>query len=123
METIKGAKILRASERDVKDFDWGQLTWYASGPLDNADEMTVGICVIKPGERNPRHSHPNCEEVLYVLEGKITHSIDDEEVILRAGDAITVPPHIAHDARNIGDSDCVLLVSFSTADREMEPEA
>ncbi len=53
---------------------WGTLTWYAE--LGNSGDMTVGRCVIRPGAANPLHSHPNCSEVLVVMQGRIAHTAD-----------------------------------------------
>lgn len=117
------ATILRAEECERVEADWGTLTWFAGGQLGNSDEMTVGKCVIKPGCSNPPHSHPNCSEVLVVSEGRIAHAIEDgKEVELGEGDVITIPPELPHNARNIGNSDAVLLIAFSSADREAEGE-
>ena len=58
-----------ASEADAERIaeDWGNLHWLASKGIGNADGVTVGRVVIKPGQSNPRHSHSTCEEVLYLL--------------------------------------------------------
>jgi oxalate decarboxylase/phosphoglucose isomerase-like protein (cupin superfamily) len=55
-----------------------------------------------PGAQNPRHYHPNCDEVLHVLQGRILHSVDDDAL---------------HNARNIGDEEAVFVFAFSSADR------
>ena len=31
---------------------------------------------MKPGGSNPAHRHPNCEEVLHVLEGDVEHYVE-----------------------------------------------
>ena len=74
------ARILRANECDTVEADWGCLTWYASGGLGNSSDMTVGKCVLRPGRENPLHSHPNCSEVLVVLQGQILHTIEGGEI-------------------------------------------
>lgn len=116
-------KILRASECEISEAAWGSLTWYASGRLGNSQNITVGRCTIKPGCENPLHSHPNCPEVLVVLQGRIRHTIEEgREEALTEGDVITIPATLPHKARNIGDVDAVLLVAFPTADRQTRGE-
>ena len=110
--------ILRAADADLVDQEWGRLIWRAGGKLGNSDTMTVGICEIAPGKENPRHQHPNCNEILHVLQGTIVHTFGDEEVVMNVGDVITVPPHIPHHARNIGEETAILAISFDRADRE-----
>lgn len=113
------AIVKKAGEALVQKFDWGQLTWFANRELGNSTDVTVGQCRIKPGQANPRHLHPNCAEVLVVLEGRIVHVIEDGgEVEMGPGDCIAVPADLPHQARNIGDVDAVLMVTFSSADRK-----
>ena len=117
------ARILRANECDTVEADWGCLTWYASGGLGNSSDMTVGKCVLRPGRENPLHSHPNCSEVLVVLQGRILHTIAGGEIAeLYEGDVITLPSDLPHQARNIGEADAVLLIAFSEADRQTKGE-
>ncbi|HOF90038.1 MAG TPA: cupin domain-containing protein [Armatimonadota bacterium] len=114
---MKAITLLPAAEAQVQEMAWGRLVWKASAALGNSASMTVGICEIKPGQANPRHHHPNCSEVLHVLRGTIVHSYGDEEVVMSAGDVITVPPNLNHNARNIGDDTAMLAIAFDSADR------
>lgn len=54
---------------------------------------------IKPGFFLPRHHHKIMTEVFYMLEGELELIFDDETVICRPGDTITVPPHVWHIAK------------------------
>lgn len=113
------AQIKRAAETIEEVTPWGRLRWKASKALGNSQTMTVGICEINHGCANPPHSHPNCEEVLHVLQGTIAHAIgDDQEVIMQVGDVISIPPRVRHNARNIGLETAVLAISFSSAERQ-----
>ncbi len=120
---MKKAVLLRAADCEVVETDWGRLIWCANARLGNSTDMTVGQCEIKPGRGNPPHSHPNCTEILVVREGSIMHAVGDgSEVAMGPGDTISVPPDVSHYARNIGDSVAVLLIAFSSADRQTKGE-
>ncbi len=81
--------------------------------------MTVGKCVLKPGQENPLHRHPNCSEMLVVLQGTIEHVIEEgREVRMGPGDCINLPVNLPHRARNVGSDDALLMISFSSAYRE-----
>lgn len=112
------AIITKPADYKTISMECGDLTWFVSGELGNSAAMTVGRSIIRPGEANPRHYHPNCEEVLHVLQGRILHTIDDREVELHEGETISIPPNVVHNARNIGATDAVLFICFSSADRE-----
>jgi quercetin dioxygenase-like cupin family protein len=112
-------RLVKAGEHQVAEMAWGRLHWYASAPIGNADFLTVGRCIIEEGQQNPRHYHPNCEEVLQVLEGHILHSFGDETFEMHEGDVIVIPPRVIHNAKNLGTGQCVLAISFSSADRRV----
>ncbi len=101
---------------------WGSLSWLASTALTGTTGLTIGRVVIKAGASNPRHSHPNCEEILYLLAGEIEHSIGDDVVHLRAGDALVVRADVFHNAVSIGQVDADMMVIFSSGDRQFTPE-
>jgi quercetin dioxygenase-like cupin family protein/type 1 glutamine amidotransferase len=121
-KTVTEAVVTRRSDHKVIDYPWGQLTWYVSRELKNSDTMTVGQAMIKPGQQNPRHFHPNCDEVLTVLQGRILHSMNDRTVEMRVGDTVSIPMGVMHNASNIGTEDAVLAISFSSADRQVVGE-
>jgi quercetin dioxygenase-like cupin family protein len=113
------AVVTRAADRQVIEQTWGRITWYASGPLGNSATMTVGEAVIRPGQENPRHYHPNCDEILHVVRGRILHSMGTQQVEMTVGDTVSIPTGVRHNARNIGTEDAVLAISFSSAHREV----
>lgn len=97
---------------------WGSLRWLASQSLGNAEGLTLGRVIIKPGMANPRHLHHASEEVLYLLAGRLEHWIGEEKVIVEAGDTLVVPPHLPHQAINIGDVDADMIVAYPTGKRD-----
>jgi len=106
----------------VEPQQWGRLEWMVSGALGNSDRLTVGKCFILPGQQNPVHHHPNCDEVLHVVKGRIRHRVGDDYVEMTAGDTISIPKGSVHNATNIGDEQCELLICFDTASREVVGE-
>ena len=112
-------QLLPAPQSEKMDFPWGQLTWFANRALGNSEELTLGRCILKPGQGNPRHYHPNCSEILTVLKGRIRHTLSDEsETEMNEGDTVSIPPNLWHQATNLGDTEAVLLIAFSSADRK-----
>ena len=116
---VLGAVVTRAADNQVIGQTWGKLTWYVSAQLGNSDTMTVGEAIIRPGQENPRHYHPNCDEILRVVSGRILHSMNSRQVEMSAGDTVSIPMGVRHNARNIGTEDAVLAISFSSAHREV----
>lgn len=102
---------------------WGSLAWLAGRQIGNAQDLTLGHVIIKPGASNPRHCHPNCEEVLYLMSGRLEHSVGKEKISASAGDVFTVGPGIYHHATNIGTEDAHMIVAYSAGNRQMQLEA
>ena len=104
---------------------WGHLTWLAGAQTGNAEGLTLGRVVIKAGQSNPRHCHPNCEEVLYLMRGQLQHTVGAETVILNPGDSLTIGAGVFHNARSTGAEDADMIVAYSEAERDflLESEA
>lgn len=110
--------LMRADDCAVEYHEWGRLVWMVSGKVGNSETMTVGKCFIKPSCANPVHYHPNCDEVLHVVRGRIEHRVDDEYFEMSAGDTVSIPTGHRHNARNIGTEEVECMISFSSADRQ-----
>ena len=111
--------LLPYPQADLLTFEWGELSWFANAALGNTQEVTVGRCTLNPGMGNPRHYHPNCDEILTVLKGRIRHTGPGGEPLeMSEGDTVTIPPNIWHRAENIGEGHAVLLVVFNSAHRQ-----
>lgn len=100
-------------------FEWGEISWRFDGTRTPGAAMSFGRMAIAPGAKNPLHTHPNCEEILYLVSGRILYSYDGKTVHLGPGDAIRLPAGIRHDARNIGGETAVMVVCFSSPDRRL----
>lgn len=109
--------VLPRAEAQVQLQPWGKLEWFASRELGNSTSMTIGMATISPGKENPLHRHPNCDEILQVLQGEIMNRVGDKEYEMHAGDTVTIPEGTPHNARNIGKEDAVLSISYNTPDR------
>ncbi|HEX3815089.1 MAG TPA: cupin domain-containing protein [Mycobacteriales bacterium] len=110
--------VMRTDDYTVEEHPWGRLVWMVSGKLGNSEKLTVGKCFIRPGRANPPHYHPNCDEVLHVVRGRIEHRVDDEYVEMSAGDTISIPSGRIHNARNLGDEETEFVITFNSADRQ-----
>lgn len=64
------------------------------------------------GARVPQHSHHH-EQITYLLKGSLRFWIGEnrEEMILRAGEVLHIPPHLPHEAEAL--EDCLDVDIFS----------
>jgi quercetin dioxygenase-like cupin family protein len=82
--------------------------------------MTFGRVVIPADQENPRHRHPNCDEILHLLSGRIEHSLGEESFVLQVGDTISIPAGQWHNAKALDGVDAEMVICFSSADRQTE---
>lgn len=66
---------------------------------DTNGELCLIEDTIKPGFHLKRHHHKIMTEVFYMLEGEMELVFDDETVVLKSGDTITVAPNVWHEAK------------------------
>jgi quercetin dioxygenase-like cupin family protein len=101
--------------------DFGSVQWAAREGDPAGVEQTIGLAVFDPGKSNVEHVHPNCEEVVYVLDGSVEHTLGGQVTTLRRGDLIVVPRGVPHQLRNAGSSPARTYIVFSSPDRQFEP--
>ncbi len=112
--------VRRVSETDPVPLSWGELVWLVGENETPGAEQTLGVVTIEAGKRNPLHSHPNCEELLYVVSGQAEHKLGDEMFHIEAGDVIRIPRGVPHWAKASADAPLKAVISFSAADRRTE---
>jgi quercetin dioxygenase-like cupin family protein len=99
-------------------FPWGTLRWLMNGELQAGALQTLGICHIFAGQGNPLHYHPNCEEVLHVLDGRGRHSLDGQWVELHPGTTVRIATGVKHNLINEGETTMICIIAFSSGDRQ-----
>ena len=97
--------------------EWGLLSLFANADTMGLETMTLGRVAIKAGRSNPLHLHPDCTEVLILLEGRLEHVVGHETVSLEAGDVLAVPAGVAHRAQSVGDGDAHMIVAYTSGRR------
>lgn len=115
--SIRSPRV-RAEDGPLEEFPWGCIHWSANAELTGSEHLTVGRVEINPRSNNPRHYHPNCDEVVYVVSGSIAHLVGEDWYDMEAGDAIHVPQGVWHQARNRADDPAVLVIAYNTGRRQ-----
>jgi mannose-6-phosphate isomerase-like protein (cupin superfamily) len=112
-------RILRgvASAGAGEAHDWGILSLFADADKMGLETMTLGRVAITAGRSNPLHLHPDCTEVLILLEGRLEHVVGAKTVMLEAGDVLAVPAGVAHRAHSVGGADAQMIVAYTSGRR------
>ncbi|HEX5385667.1 MAG TPA: cupin domain-containing protein [Gemmatimonadales bacterium] len=74
--------------------------------LITGDRVMLAHVYLKQGCIVPAHSHEN-EQITYILEGALKFWLGEDgadEVVLRAGEVLTIPPRVRHKAEALEDT-------------------
>ena len=99
------------SVQSAQHYSWGKIPREKlNNDIDRrfitGTNMMIAQIYLKEGGVAPNHSHKN-EQITYVLEGALKFLLGEdqqEEVILRAGEVLVIPPHLPHSAVALEDT-------------------
>jgi quercetin dioxygenase-like cupin family protein len=93
---------------EPKHLPWGSVELEELNPLLQRQfivgkRVMLARLVLRKGCIIPLHSHHN-EQITCVLEGALKFWIDGKEVVVHAGEVLTIPPHMPHRAEAVVDT-------------------
>jgi quercetin dioxygenase-like cupin family protein len=71
--------------------------------LVTGSKVMLARILLKKGCVVPLHSHHN-EQLSYVIEGELKFTIRGKDTIVRAGEVLTIPPHLPHLVKALRDT-------------------
>ena len=100
-------------EVEPERFEWGARKFLVNAATVRDAKMTLAVVWIAPGKEEPLHSHPNCEQLVHVLDGECEFELGDTLYHLDAGDTVRIPAGVTHQALNSGWEPVRLLATFN----------
>lgn len=95
---MNGIRIVRNGAGE--NYDYAQDHCFVKvSSRDTNGELCLIEDSLKPGFHLKRHHHKIMTEVFYMLKGELELIFDDETIILKVGDTITVNPNVWHEAK------------------------
>ena len=76
----------------------------------HTDRMTIARLRLAKGAVVPTHQHEN-EQISMIDAGSLNFTIDGKELVVRAGEAVRIPPHVPHSV--VAHEDCVATDLFT----------
>lgn len=98
-----------AAETAQEVLDWGRLRWLSHPPKTGASQLTVIDVTLSPGKGHDFHKHPDQEEVIYIVAGKVEQWIGQEPRVLGPGDSAFMPADMVHASFNVGDTEARIV--------------
>ena len=92
------------------------MRWLANADSLQANNLSVCVIRVLPGEAvRPAHSHPNSEELIYIITGNGKVMIENEVGEVSAGSAILFEQGKIHMLKNTGDIEMKVICFFAPA--------
>jgi quercetin dioxygenase-like cupin family protein len=106
--------VVNENDMEVLDLPGRRLRWLIT--KDNVDAVHCSMCMIQiaPGQTvKPAHSHPNGEEVIYIISGSGKVMVDGTVEAVNAGCAVLFPQGKVHMLSNTGAEEMKVVCFFA----------
>jgi len=103
-------------EKTVEELDLPgrKLRWVVTKENTGAQFCTMAVIRVAPGQRvRPAHSHPQGEEVIYILSGHGRVLVDGEVEPVHTGCAVLFPKGKVHMLHNLSDVEMKVACFFA----------
>ncbi len=103
------ATILKGKPKaELRHVPWSGIPIEALNPLLGrqfvvGQNVMLARVLLKKGCLVPEHSHHN-EQITYILEGALKFGIEGKEIVVNAGEVLTIPPNMPHWAEALVDT-------------------
>jgi quercetin dioxygenase-like cupin family protein len=103
--TVAPGKLRKAELRHVP---WSAVPVESLNPLLGlhfvvGENVMLARVLLKKGCVVPEHSHPN-EQITFIAEGALKFWINGKEIVVNAGEVLTIPPNMPHKAEALEDT-------------------
>lgn len=81
------------SSEDVSTqlFDWGTLKWMSTPDVNGSERLSAGVVNLEPGKGHDIHTHPESDEILYIIGGEGEQTVADETRDVASGEMVYIP--------------------------------
>ncbi|PWU07537.1 MAG: hypothetical protein C5B51_09895 [Terriglobia bacterium] len=105
---------LHETEAAELDLPGRHLRWLVAPDGLQANHCSACVIRVAPGEKvRPAHSHPNGEEVIYIVRGSGRVLVAGEVQAVRDGSAVVFPQGAVHMLHNTGNEEMKVVCFFA----------
>jgi quercetin dioxygenase-like cupin family protein len=105
---LKGTVSKTKRRAELRHIPWNSVEVESLNPLLGrhfvvGQNIMLARVLLKKGCIVPEHSHPN-EQLTFIAEGALKFWIDGKEIVVNAGEVLTIPPNMPHKAEALEDT-------------------
>jgi len=93
-------RFVTAAEKVDFESRWAFEEWLCREDVVPNTDLLMVRANMEPGRSHPFHTHPNREEVIYILSGRAEQWIGPEHRILGPGEMVLIPKGEVHGTYN-----------------------
>lgn len=112
---MKKHTFITEAESIKEDFKGRTNHWLCRPEITETKALQICRATLPPGEGHGFHHHPQLEEVIFVLTGRVEQWVDREMKILNPGELAHIPAGVVHATFNAGPEDASILAILSPA--------
>jgi quercetin dioxygenase-like cupin family protein len=79
---------------------WGKHWWLSEPGLTGTNRLALVRVTMPPGAGHQFHTHPELDEIIYVIEGVAEQWVDRERRRLKSGESAYIPKSVVHATHN-----------------------
>lgn len=119
--SVTPVRVVTRSE--AVDWRGGTKTYLHAGQAVGSEQLCVFEQFHEPGGGAPAHRHPELEETVTVLAGRVRFDVDGAEALVEAVSTVIIPAGVEHFFTNVGDEPLWMLAAFPAAVPQVEYSA
>jgi quercetin dioxygenase-like cupin family protein len=104
-----------AGDVPVESYDWGDAGMRCAPPGTGCESFVVMDVRLDPGFFHAFHKHPDQDEMITVVSGKVTQFLEGESTVLGPGDSVYIDKDVVHGSYNDFDEPAQLAVVLAPA--------
>ena len=109
------SRFVMADDVPIESFDWGNAGMRCAPPGTGCQSFVVMDVRLDPGFFHGFHKHPDQDEMITVVAGKVTQYLEGESTVLGPGDSVYIDKDVVHGSYNDFDEPAQLAVVLAPA--------
>jgi quercetin dioxygenase-like cupin family protein len=109
------SRFVMSGDVPSESFDWGSAGMRCAPPGTGCESFVVMDVRLDPGFFHAFHKHPDQDEMITVVAGKVTQYLEGESSMLGPGDSVYIDKDVVHGSYNDFDEPALLSVVLAPA--------
>jgi oxalate decarboxylase/phosphoglucose isomerase-like protein (cupin superfamily) len=110
---MSDTNFIGSEDVETQRFDWGTLKWMATPEVNDSERFSAGVVNLEPGKGHDIHTHPDSDEILYIISGEGEQTVAEDTREVGPGEMIYIPAGVEHGTINTGWETLQLLAVYA----------